>query len=319
MNTVYERDLDLNLLRVFAVVAEAGSVTLAASRLYLTQPAVSAALRRFSDFVGADLFARQGRGLVLTSRGTELLAVARSHLGPLVDAVMAPPTFDPKSSTAAVRLGLSESTEGWLLPPLLALLRAEAPGLQIIVLQVQFRTIEEALLSRRVDLAVSIADELPKLVQRRPLFKSGFVCVFDPRHVRLTHELSEKDYFLHEHVVVSYAGDLRGIVEDALGKNRKVRVSLPSFSHIGEVVEGSALLATVPAPMAQQLQTQRPRLRALPLPFRLEGSMMELLWLRTVDDHPVSRFLRGLIERAIPPLSGGRSTGRKRPSSGSAR
>ena len=45
MPKVYGRDLDLNLLRVFAVVAECGSVTAAAARLYLTQPAVSAAVR----------------------------------------------------------------------------------------------------------------------------------------------------------------------------------------------------------------------------------------------------------------------------------
>ncbi|MBZ0234085.1 MAG: LysR family transcriptional regulator, partial [Deltaproteobacteria bacterium] len=45
MNEHYGRDLDLNLLRVFAVVADSGSVTAAAGRLYLTQPAISAALR----------------------------------------------------------------------------------------------------------------------------------------------------------------------------------------------------------------------------------------------------------------------------------
>ncbi|MDB4931514.1 MAG: Transcriptional regulator, LysR family protein, partial [Myxococcaceae bacterium] len=76
MNALYERDLDLNLLRVFAVVAAEGSVTRAAARLYLTQPAVSAALRRLATFVGAELFARQGRGLALTARGTALLAAA---------------------------------------------------------------------------------------------------------------------------------------------------------------------------------------------------------------------------------------------------
>ena len=51
MHRDYGRDLDLNLLRVFAVVAEAGSVTQAAARLYLTQPAVSAALRRLRTAV----------------------------------------------------------------------------------------------------------------------------------------------------------------------------------------------------------------------------------------------------------------------------
>src|SRR6185436_18891813 len=95
MNHGYGRDLDLNLLRVFAVVAETGSVTEAASCLYLTQPAVSAALRRLTTTVGAPLFVRSGRGLILTSRGERLRVGLQSHLQGLVDAALAPPTFDP--------------------------------------------------------------------------------------------------------------------------------------------------------------------------------------------------------------------------------
>src|SRR4051812_44949748 len=97
MNESYGRDLDLNLLRVFAVVAESGSVTEAASRLYLTQPAVSAALRRLTAAVGAPLFARRGRGLALTSRGERLLARAQPHLRALVEAALAPPQFTPRT------------------------------------------------------------------------------------------------------------------------------------------------------------------------------------------------------------------------------
>ena len=63
MNENYDKDLDLNLLRVFVVVADAGSVTTAADRLYLTQPAVSAALKRLASTVGAPLFVRAGRGI----------------------------------------------------------------------------------------------------------------------------------------------------------------------------------------------------------------------------------------------------------------
>jgi LysR family transcriptional activator of mexEF-oprN operon len=53
MTESYSRDLDLNLLRVFVVVASVGSVTRAAAQLYLTQPAISAALRRLTTAVGA--------------------------------------------------------------------------------------------------------------------------------------------------------------------------------------------------------------------------------------------------------------------------
>src|SRR5688572_13428568 len=95
MNNVYGRDLDLNLLRVFVVVAETGSVTKAASRLYVTQPAVSAALRRLLTAVGQPLFARAGRGLSLTARGRRLLGSARPHMEALVRAALSPTVFDP--------------------------------------------------------------------------------------------------------------------------------------------------------------------------------------------------------------------------------
>src|SRR4051794_23820654 len=122
MPKVYGRDLDLNLLRVFAVVAETGSVTEAARCLYLTQPAVSAARRRLTTTVGAPLFVRSGRGLVLTSRGERLRAGLSPHLQALVDAALSPPTFDPATSDRTIRLGLSDSTEVWLLPSLLRVL-----------------------------------------------------------------------------------------------------------------------------------------------------------------------------------------------------
>src|SRR3954471_23641578 len=115
----YARDLDLNLLRVFVVVAEHRSVTLAAARLYLTQPAVSAALRRLTVAVGAPLFVRQGRGLALTTRGERLLGQVKPHLGALVDAALAPLAFDAATSERTFRLGLSDAAELWLLPPLL--------------------------------------------------------------------------------------------------------------------------------------------------------------------------------------------------------
>src|SRR5512140_1803516 len=105
MPDVYGRDLDLNLLRVFAVVAEAGSVTAAASRLFITQPAVSAALRRLQVATGAPLFVRAGRGLALTARGEQLRAQVQPHLQALVDAALVPAQFDPRTSERTFRLG----------------------------------------------------------------------------------------------------------------------------------------------------------------------------------------------------------------------
>lgn len=289
------RDLDLNLLRVFVVVAETGSVTQAAARLYLTQPGVSAAIRRLTTAVGAPLFTRQGRGIALTSRGERLLASARPHLRALVDAALAPPEPDPRTSEHTVRLGLSDATEPWLLPRLLRTLGRDAPRIRVVSLPVQFRTVGQALASRAVDAAITVADELPAGVRRQPLFHAGFVCLFDPRHARLPRAPSEADYFAHEHVVVSYNGDLRGVVEDSLRESRRVRCSVSSFANVGAIVDGTALLATVPEPVAREVRTVRPHLRTAALPFALGGAPLELLWPGALDDDVLARFVRERI------------------------
>ena len=295
MPTVYGRDLDLNLLRVFAVVAESGSVTSAASRLYLTQPAVSAALRRLTTTVGVPLFARSGRGLALTSRGERLRAALHPHLEALVDAALAPPIFDPATSTRTLRLGLSDSAELWLLPPLLRVLEREAPRMRLVAIPVQFRTIAGAL-AAGLDAAITVADELPATIRREPLIHGAFTCLYDPRHARLR-RLTEAEYFARDHVIVSYNGDLRGIVEDLFEKTRNIRCSVSSFANLGALIDGTAMLATIPELVARQIRITRPHLKTKRLPFAIKGSHIELLWPNATDDDAPGAFVRAKIRK----------------------
>jgi LysR family transcriptional activator of mexEF-oprN operon len=296
----FGRDLDLNLLRVFAVVAETGGVTEAAKRLYLTQSAVSAALRRLTTAVGAPLFLRSGRGIALTNRGERLRAGLDGHLGPLVEAALAPATFDPLTAERTLRLGLSDSAELWGLPPLLRVLEREAPRIRIVAIPVQFRTVG-AELAAGLAAAITVADELPATIRRERLFYGGFTCLYDPRHAKVRKRtLTEAEYFAHDHVIVSYNGDLRGIVEDLYGKTRKVRCSVSSFANIGALVDGTAMLATIPELVAVKILATRPHLETKPLPptMKIEGSHAELLWPAVTDDDEPCKFVRAKI-RAI--------------------
>lgn len=315
MHTDYGRDLDLNLLRTFVVVAETGSVTEAASRLYLTQPAVSAALRRLTNAVGAPVLARSGRGVTLTARGQRLLNAARPHLDALVHAALAPAVFEPRTSERTVRLGLSDAAESWLLPPLIRALSKSAPNLRLAVTPVQFRTVGAALAHGHVDVAITVADELPHSIARKSLFLGGFVCLFDPRHARLG-KLTLERYLAHFHVVVSYNADLRGVVEDLLGIERKVRVAIPTFHSVGALLDGTALLATVPAMVAEEQRVSRPHLATRPLPFELAGAPMEMLWPRATEDDDALAFVRGhvaaIAERAAAQSYGKNKTRRGR-------
>ncbi len=71
------RNLDLTALRSFAMVAETGGVTRAATRLHLTQSAVSMQLKRLEDAIGQSLLDRSGRGVALTGQGELLLSYAK--------------------------------------------------------------------------------------------------------------------------------------------------------------------------------------------------------------------------------------------------
>jgi LysR family transcriptional activator of mexEF-oprN operon len=292
MNESYGRDLDLNLLRVFVVVASAGSVTQAAGQLYLTQPAVSAALRRLQASVGVALFARSGRGLTLTQRGEQLLLAVRPLLEGMVEATLSPARFELATSERVLRIGMSDAMEGWLLPALLKVVAERAPRMRLITVPVQFRTIAQALGARSIDLAVTVADELPASVRRQTLITSGFVCMYDPRVLRLKASISEREYFAHQHVIVSYNGDLRGIVEDMLQKERDVRCAVSSFSHVGSILTGQKLLATVPSVVARHLCALHPKLAVAQLPFPMQGAPIELLWPLSLDDDPACGFVR---------------------------
>jgi LysR family transcriptional activator of mexEF-oprN operon len=325
MQENYGRDLDLNLLRVFCVVADAGGVTAAAGRLYLTQPAVSAALRRLQQAVGAPLFVRQGRQLVLSSRGNALRAQAQPHLAALVDAALAPARFEPTTSDRALRLGIADAAEAWLLPRLLDLLARRAPRIRLIVTPVQFRNVGEVLTNGSVDLAVTVADAVPASVRRQALFWGDFVCLFDRQRVELKHkkrrggdgrgtrgEISEREYFEREHVIVSYNADLRGIVEDLLQRSRRTRCSVSSFANIAAIVENSELLATVPRLVASAAVAQRPRLGMAELPFQLSGAHTEMLWPNASDDDPACAFLRAAVVEVVEAL-GQRERARRAP------
>lgn len=297
MNAVHARDLDLNLLPVLVAVADTGSVTAAAARLYLTQSAVSAALGRLKSAVGDAVVIRHGRGIVLTERGARLVAEARPHLDALVQAALRPARFDPRTTDRTLKLGLADIADEWLLPPLLRSLESEAPRLRLVCSPVQFRSVGEALATRRVDLAVTVADELPASIARRPLVRSSFVCVFDPRFVRLGVRPTERAYLAQDHVIVSYNGDLRGIIEENFGRERRVRCSVASFSSVGAIVDGSRLVATIPIIFAPQLVELRPHLRVSAIPFPHEPGSIELLWPTALDVDPACGFVRDAIVR----------------------
>src|SRR5262249_29046520 len=133
MQRIHLRTVDLNLLVVFDAVMSERSVTRAAYRLHLTQPAVSHALSRLRALFKDPLFLRTPAGLEPTPRSSALagrVAAVLSEIGSIFVSDMA---FDPATSERRVAVGMSDYAAFVVLSSLVARLQRPAPAPQTLV------------------------------------------------------------------------------------------------------------------------------------------------------------------------------------------
>lgn len=123
---------DWNRARAFLVTAEEGSLSAAARALGMTQPTLGRQVTALEDELGVTLFERLGRGLHLTEAGLDLLAHVRA-MGEAAVAVSLAAGGKAQSVEGHVAITASEVYSHWVLPPLAAQLRKEAPGISIDV------------------------------------------------------------------------------------------------------------------------------------------------------------------------------------------
>ncbi len=295
MNRNDLRRLDLNLLIVFETLMHERSVTRAAEKLFLGQPAISAALSRLRNLFDDPLFVRTGRSMEPTARAQEIFALLSPALDSISTAVSRASEFDPATSTAVFRVGLSDDVEFALLPALLRRLRSEAPNVVLVVRRANYLLMPNLLASGEISVGVSYTEELPANAKRKTLRRSK------PKLLRadaIPGKLSLDEYCARPHAMVSFAGDLNGFIDDQLARfdrTRKVVLAVPQFNGLGTLLAGTDLIAVVPDYTAATL-TAAGGLRAEDLPFESDSFEMSMAWRGAQDNDPAERWLRSRIQ-----------------------
>lgn len=295
MNRNDLRRVDLNLLIVFETLMYERSVTRAAEKLFLGQPAISAALARLRNLFDDPLFVRTGRSMEPTARANEIFALLSPALDSISTAVSRATDFDPATSTAVFRIGLSDDVEFALLPPLLRRLRAEAPGVVLVIRRANYLLMPNLLASGEISVGVSYTDELPANAKRKVLRRSK------PRLLRadsVPGAISLDDFCARPHALVSFAGDLTGFIDEELEKlerKRRVVLAVPQFNGLGTLLAGTDIVATVPDYTAATL-TAAGGLRADELPLPTRTFELHMAWRGAQDNDPAERWLRSRIQ-----------------------
>lgn len=255
---------DLNLLVLFETVMEERHVGRSAHRLSLSPSAVSHGLGRLRRLLDDPLFLRTPRGVVPTDRAMQLAGPIAEALARVRDVLSATTPFDPASSRRRFTIGAPDGVSAVILPPLLARLRAAAPGVDIAVRQllpVQGETDPsrawhgafEDLETRALDIAVIPVDDIPARFHRRTLFVEDFVTVVRRDHPA-AQGLDIDAYCALPHLVVSASGDPYGFVDAVLageGRSRRVALTAPNFMFALALVADSDMICAVPRRFAE--------------------------------------------------------------------
>jgi LysR family transcriptional activator of mexEF-oprN operon len=295
MNRNDLRRVDLNLLIVFETLMHERSVTRAAEKLFLGQPAISAALSRLRSLFDDPLFVRTGRSMEPSARATEIFALLSPALDSISTAVSRASEFDPATSTAVFRIGLSDDVEFSLLPQLLKRLRGEAPGIVLVIRRTNYILMPALLASGEISIGVAYTNDLPANAKRKVLRRARPMLL---RADSMPGSMSLDDFCSRPHALVSYAGDLSGFIDTALEKidrKRHVVLAVPQFNGLGTLLAGTDIIAIVPDYTADAL-TAAGGLRAEELPLEIQSFEMHMAWRGSQDNDPGERWLRSRLQ-----------------------
>lgn len=288
--------VDLNLLVVLDVLLAERSVTRAARRVGLSQPAVSNALSRLRDAFDDPLLVRAGNAMEPTPRALELAASVHHALAAL-DRVLSPsPHFDPRDSSHVFRISAADDHELTLLPSLLEELEERAPGIEVSMTR-PTRETEDNLRSGQIDLYIGSWSSIPSALHHHLLRHETFACIARRGHPAVRSRLTLKRFTEAGHVLVTPVERPGTVIDTALsdqGLGRRVAFRTPHSLMAPLIVARTDLIATLPRTVATTFARLLP-LNVFSPPLDAPGFPVHMIWHPRSHEHAPHRWLRRVI------------------------
>jgi DNA-binding transcriptional LysR family regulator len=288
------KGLDLNLLVALDALIETRSVSAAARRLNLSQPAMSAALARLRDYFHDDLLAPDGKRMLPTAYAEALAPRLKSQLRGLDALLTSSAGFDPASAERTFSIIATDYITAVVLAPLMAGLETEAPGLRLEI-QSPYDDSAEQLAQGKADLLITPDAFVHPDHPVELLFEERQVLVGWSGNPLFHKAITEADVFASGHVAVSFGQQRTASFADRqlalLGKTRRIEASAPTFMAVPWLLRGTRRIAfmherlarvmaeTLPIAVAE-VPFDFPAMREMVQHHRSRGEDEGLAWLR---------------------------------------
>ena len=299
---------DLNLLLALEALLHEKSVTRAAEKLFISQPAMSAALSKLREFFGDELLVRVGRDLELTPRGRSLIEPIQQALANLHTVLGPREIFDPLSEKRTFSVISPGDVTPWVLQPLMRKLEVAAPGIRIQVERPSVAGLAR-LAQGNVDLVLTLdgpdslpLPNLPESICMTFVLAVRYVAIITAAHPQIGSELTVEQYLQLPHAVAHTFRNY-SLVEETAQKNFGVHLDVRAFTEsvleIPYLVQQTSMIGVIPHPLARVFKDV-PRFRILELPEgAMPGSRLDMLWHRSFQPDASHAWIRNIIINEI--------------------
>lgn len=293
------RSFDLNLLIAFDALMKDRSVTKAAARLKVQQPALSHHLSALRLLLGDELFVRVGNYMQPTAKAEALADGVAQVLVGAQCLILAQDTFDPSSSDRIFQMGFS-CEELLILPELSERMQERAPNLRFMARRVGIGEIGSELDNGQLDVAVGCYPPGTTRYEHVQLFEQQLACCYNPALIDPPSGIDLDAYLAGRHVFVSQHDDIQGCIGSMLtnaGHRLNIVLGVPEYLTALAAAVSAPLLVTLPMQIAQRyasffkLKTQR-------APVELKLPPISLIWAKRSISDLATTWLRDEIMAA---------------------
>ena len=271
-------------------------VTRAAERLFLSQPALSHALKRLRESLDDPLFIRTETGMQPTPRAQALQPVVQQALALLREGLAPPAMFSPANSTRRFTLATTDYFEEVMYPPFLSQLLAYAPGISFSIELITPDVLSEGLEQRHVDMVVGLDSQsaLPSGVIQTPWMDEELVCLAASHNERVGEALDIAQFAREPHVeLADISGLLPSNIDSCLvqhGLTRRVISKNLNYIAAARVVALTEAIMTLPRQMAERFVAMLP-VRLVEPPQELPALKMTLIQHSLYASEPANAWL----------------------------
>ncbi len=296
--TLFDK-IDLHLIRVLHTVLTERSVSRAAIRLGMHQPAVSASLKRLRDLAGDPLLVRSGSGMVPTDTALRMIEPSASILRAAEVLFSDARGFDPKTASHTFRVAATDYLDPLFLPRLVADIKSRSPLCHIEIHPLSAASDYQVHLAQgELDVVVGNWLKVPGDLHMGRLFGDDVVCLVNRDHPAVRRKWDVASWLASEHIAPTPAfPGAKGVIDeqlDQMGLARNITARCPHFGLIPAMVASSLLVLTTGRQYCERFKDLP--VEILECPVKFPRMMYYQLWHERTHTSASAKWLRERIK-----------------------